>query len=723
MQFPNLLSFTGNTPMEMIRQSESTECGLACLAMISGFFGNHRSLHHLRAEFGIDNSGVNFDHLLEMASELNLQASPGRIDVSEGESYEHAVIETLGDLTVPVVLHWDANHFVVLKSLKQTRTLSAQQSGFFQRRWQATVYDPARGIMIYEMPEFLRHFSTGFVMTFETVPNFARVDNREHLTFSSLWSKIRGFKRSVALILSLSLVLQLCTMVMPYYLQTVLDNVFVTNDKDLLMVLAIGFGGLAVFERFTAFIRGVGANIFNNIFNAQLSTGLYRHLLKLPQNFFENRSVGEVLSRFSSLEQIRNVMVNGLVLAVLDGMMSVMVLAIMLFYSTKLTMIIIAMLSVYLLLQWFVMSKNREFTEKLIEKDSDIHSQQIESLRSMQTLKLFNAQVIREDKWSKSMQALTKIGVSQGNFKEAIAQIGLLIKSLMSVLIVYLGATMVMDGQFSVGMFLAFLAYRTMLADSLGNLIVKYAEFKLLDVHFNRVADVVFTAPEDAGPLPCENDARVSGAISLRNVSFSYGSGSAKKVVISNLSLDIASGESVAITGPSGSGKTTLMKIMLGLLTPSDGEVLVDGVPLTAFGLKKFRNQIATVMQEDQLLSGSILENITFFSTDIDREWAIECAKKACVFDDIESMPMKWNTLVGDMGSTLSGGQKQRVLLARALYRKPKIIFLDEATSNLDSEREQNINKAMSEMSITRVIIAHRKETIESANRIIRVGL
>lgn len=722
MQFSNLLSFTGNSEMEMIRQSESAECGLACLAMISGFFGHHRSLHHLRAEFGVDNTGVSFEHLLDVSTELKLQASAGKIDVSEGESYEQAVIDTLGGLEVPVVLHWDTNHFVVLKSLKQTRRLSAQQSGFFQRRWQATVYDPARGVMLYEMSEFLKHFSTGFVMTFETVPDFAKADNREHLTFSSLWSQIRGFKRSVALILSLSLVLQVCTMVMPYYLQTVLDNVFVTNDRDLLTVLAVGFAGLAVFERFTAFIRGVGANIFNNIFNAQLSTGLYRHLLKLPQNFFENRSVGEVLSRFSSLEQIRNVMVNGLVLAVLDGMMSVMVLGIMLFYSSTLTTVILAMLSIYLLIQWFVMSKNREFTEKSIEKESDIHSQQIESLRSMQTLKLFNAQTIRENKWTTSMHQLTKIGVAQGNFKEAVAQIGILIKSLMSVLIVYLGASMVMDNQFSVGMFLAFLAYRTMLADSLSNLIIKYAEFKLLDVHFNRVADVVFATPEESGTIPSDNDPVISGEIALKNVSFNYGTGSAKKSILTNLSLQINCGESVAITGPSGSGKTTLMKIMLGLLTPSDGEVLIDGVPLTTFGLKKFRNQIATVMQEDQLLSGSILENITFFATNIDREWAIECAKKSCVFDDVESMPMKWNTLVGDMGSALSGGQKQRILLARALYRKPKIIFLDEATSNLDSEREKSINKSISDMSITRVVIAHRKETIESADRIIRIG-
>lgn len=722
MNINKLMTFNLQHEMQLIRQSETSECGLACVAMLSGFFGCHQSMHQLRSKFGIDKTGTNFERMLEMAAEMGMSGEAYEIAPEDGQTYEQAVVSSLDGIRTPIILHWDADHFVVLKSLRSVRQMNPLKQNFMGKRWVATVYDPGRGIIDYSLSEFVRHFHTGYLLILDTLPTFEKGDHREQISFSNLWSKIRGFKTSIGMILALSVVLQATLMITPYYVQTVLDSVFVTNDKDLLTVLAIGFAGLALFERFAGTVRGISMNIFNNLFNAQLATGLYHHLLRLPQHFFENRSVGEILSRFSSLDQIRGVLVNGLVLAVLDGFMSVMVFTLMMFYSAKLTLIIIGMLSVYLLLQWFFMDKNKEFIEQIIQKDAEIHSQQIETLRSIQTLKLFNAQASREAKWASTMGEYTRMSAAQGNFKEVMTQVALLIKSMMHVIIVYLGATMVIDGQFSAGMFLAFLAYRTMLSDSLSNLITKYAEYKLLDVHFERVSDVVLTEQEDAGELPTSQDPMITGRLTLRNVSFSYGAGSTKRDVLSNVSLDIQRGDSLAITGPSGAGKTTLMKIMLGLLQPTSGEVLVDGKPLQSFGIRKFRNQIATVMQEDQLLSGTILDNIAFFDNEPDREWAMECAKAASVYDDIESMPMTWNTLVGDMGSALSGGQKQRILLARALYRRPQIIFLDEATSHLDKNREAAINHAMAKMSITRIVIAHRQETIDSAERVFHLN-
>lgn len=722
MQLTGLFDFRSEKEqLPMIRQSEITECGIACVAMMAGYFGDQQSMHSLRRRFGANLSGVTLYEMAQFASELGMQASPCQIDLPEGASIEQTVIEQLGDLGVPVVLHWDANHFVVLNTLRMERNIAPDTPGFGQKMWIATIHDPARGIVKYPIKEMLKHF-TGYVMLCEPMPSFDAGDHRERIGFRDLWSKIRGFKKTISLIIGLSMVLQCILMITPYFLQTVLDNVLVSEDHQLLLVLAIGFGGLVFFERAVALIRGFSLTIFNQLFSVQLKTGLYRHLLRLPMNFFESRSVGDTLSRFHSLSRIQDLMVNGLVAVTLDGVMSVMVLGLMFFYSPLLTGVVLGLLSVYLLIQWMSMEKNREFIEKVIHKEASIQSQQIETLRAMQTLKLFNAQAAREQKWAHEMTDLTRTSIAQSNFKEIINQCAALVKGLMHVIVVYMGAQLVMAGHFSVGMFLAFLSYRTMLADSLTNLIGKFVEFKLLDVHFERVSDVVCSGVEDGGPAPSSADPVIQGKISLRQVSFHYGVGSARKQVVNNLSLEVLPGESVAIIGPSGAGKTTVMKLLVGALTPEQGEVLVDDIPLTTFGLRKFREQIATVMQDDSLLSGTILENVVFFAPRYDMEWAIACAKAACVYDDIMAMPMNWQSLVGDMGSMLSGGQKQRLLLARALYKRPRIIFLDEATSHLDIQREASINEAITGMSITRVIIAHRKETIASAGRVLVIG-
>lgn len=722
MQITQLLSISNDSQqLPIIRQSESTECGIACIAMLSAYYGSHHSMHSLRRRFGANSAGVTLSDLVDFASELNLQGTPCLVEIETGEDKASAVTAQLGTVGVPVILHWDADHFVVLNALKKERDMDPSSSHFGKNTWIATIHDPARGIVKYSLADMLNHF-TGYVLICEPMPSFEKGDHREKIGFTGLWSKIRGFKSSLAVILMLSFVLQMVMMVSPYFVQIVMDSVLISTNHDLLLVLAIGFGALACFEAVTALVRGVSLNIFNNLFNVQLNTGLYRHLLRLPQQFFESRSVGDTLSRFHSMDKIRDLMVNGLLMVALDGIMSVMVLVLMLFYSPMLTLVIAGVLFVYLLIQWLSMSKNREFIEKLIHKESEISSQQIETIRAMQTIKLFNAQSARESKWTYSMNDFTKTAVAQGNFNEVIAQSARLLKALMHVIVVFMGAQMVMSGEFSAGMFLAFLAYKTMLADSSSNLITKFAEFKLLDVHFDRVSDVVCTPTEQVGDPASSSDPLLRGAIELRNVCFYYGTGSTKKHVLNDISLSVAEGESVAIVGPSGAGKTTLMKVMLGLVDASSGDVLYDGVPLNTFGLRKFRSQVSTVMQDDQLLSGTIIDNITFFDEHYDRKWAIQCAKVACIYDDIEAMPMSWQSLIGDMGSSLSGGQRQRLLLARALYRQPKIIFMDEATSHLDPQLERRINAAMRELSITRVVIAHRKETIDSADRVIEIA-
>jgi ATP-binding cassette subfamily B protein RaxB len=275
-------------------------------------------------------------------------------------------------------------------------------------------------------------------------------------------------------------------------------------------------------------------------------------------------------------------------------------------------------------------------------------------------------------------------------------------------------------GELTVGMIFAFLAYKRNFTQKAISLVEKGIEFRILDLHLERLSDIAMTPLERGHDRPLAYARPLAGAIELRNVSFRYAE--TEPFVLEKVNLSAAPGQFVTIMGPPGGGKTTLVKIMLGLLDPSEGEVLIDGIPLATLGPQAYREQVGAVMQEDQLLSGSIADNISFFDADFDPNWMVECARLAGIHDEIMAMPMTYNSLIGDMGSSLSGGQKQRVLLARALYRRPKLLFLDEGTAHLDVAREKEIHANLKRLSMTRISIAHRPEIGAGADQILWVA-
>jgi len=291
-----------------------------------------------------------------------------------------------------------------------------------------------------------------------------------------------------------------------------------------------------------------------------------------------------------------------------------------------------------------------------------------------------------------------------------------LVFGLERVAVIWVGALLVLDQRFSVGMLFAFFAYKEQFALRVSGLIDKVVELKMLRLQGERLADIVLTPPE-AEPEATPRRHELAARLELRDVRFAYSDG--EPPVIEHLNLVIEPGESVAIVGPSGCGKTTLLKIMLGIHAPQSGEVRVGDVPMRHLGLRAWRDMIGTVMQDDQLFAGSIADNIAFFDARADAQWVEQCARFAAVHDEIEAMPMGYHTLIGDMGASISGGQKQRILLARALYKRPKILFLDEATSALDIDRERLVNQAIRQLEITRVVVAHRPETIAAAARVV----
>jgi ATP-binding cassette subfamily B protein RaxB len=275
-----------------------------------------------------------------------------------------------------------------------------------------------------------------------------------------------------------------------------------------------------------------------------------------------------------------------------------------------------------------------------------------------------------------------------------------------------------MDGNFSVGVLMAFNAYKGQFDSRVASLIDKFVEVKMLQLQGERLADIVLHEPETTpARLAVDDDVALVPSLEVKGLRYRYAE--QEPYVLDGVDFKIEAGESVAIVGPSGGGKTTLINVMLGILTPVEGEVLIGGVSVGQVGLDTLRQMVGTVLQDDVLFAGSIADNISFFDPQADQAWIEQCARLAAIHQDIATMPMAYNTLVGDMGTVLSGGQKQRILLARALYKKPKILFLDEATSHLDIEREHLVNSAIKTLQMTRVIVAHRPETIGTADRAI----
>ena len=687
------LTFWQGSRLPMIHQTEAAECGLACMAMVAGFYGYKANLNELRQKFSLSIEGCTLLDLMNFAERLQLTSRPLRIE-----------LEDLPALKLPCILHWDLNHFVVLKAVHAKHIV---------------IQDPAFGIRKLSLAEAGKHF-TGVVLELTPTNEFKLKEGQRRLGLSNFWSKISGLKRSLVLLFTLSILLQVFTLIAPYYMQLVIDDVILSNDTSLLLVLALGFSLVLLFEIATSALRGFVMLHFSNLMNIQMSGNLFHHLVRLPLNYFEKRHMGDVVSRFGSLRQVRELLTTGMIEALIDGLMAMAILVVILIYSPMLSMVVLAAVLVYALFRLAMYHSLRAVSEQEILALAKENSNFMETVRGILTIKLFGSEVKRESIWQHHFVEATNQSIRLGVFNISYQTVNRLLFGIENILVVYLAAHLILAGGFSTGMLFAFMAYKTQFMDRMARLIEKLIEFRMLSLHFERLGDIALTTKENVHPEQEREQKLLAGNMELRGIQFAYSD--TTRPVLQNVSLTIQAGESIALVGPSGCGKTTLMKIMLGLLLPSDGEVLVDGMPLQQLGLANYRRQIAAVMQDDQLLSGSIRDNIVFFEEQPDMARVLECAQMAAVHQDIEQMPMGYNSLIGDMGSALSGGQKQRILLARALYRQPRILFMDEATSHLDTKTESYVSNAIKNLNITRIVIAHRPETIASVDRVIELG-
>src|ERR1700716_4120123 len=521
-------------------------------------------------------------------------------------------------------------------------------------------------------------------------------------------------------ILVLSVVLEISILAAPFYMQLTVDEVIARGDVDLMVVLALGFALLVLIKVASTATRSFIVLILQNALSFQIGARLFHHLVRLPLSFFEKRHIGDILSRFNSIEPIRNMLAEGLITGLIDGLMAMLMLVLMFAYSVQLGFVVLFAFALYAALRLALFRMFRQRSETAIQSRAQENSNFIETVRAVQSLKLLNRENERESQWLNRYAAYVNANVRLGRAKISFKAMNDTIFGLENAITIYLAAHLALDNLITVGMIFAFVSYKLQFADRTALLIEKLVDLRILGLHLERLADIALSPLERGHDQDLSYMRPIRGAIELRNVCFRYAE--AEPLILNNVNLCVAPGQFVTIMGPSGCGKTTLVKIMLGLLEPTGGEVLIDGLPLGQIGPRVYREQIGAVMQEDQLLSGSIADNICFFDPTFDHERMMGCAQLAGVHDEIMAMPMSYNSLIGDMGSSLSGGQKQRLLLARALYRQPRILFLDEGTAHLDVENERKINRSLIELKMTRVSVAHRPDISAGADRIIRLA-
>ena len=666
----------------VILQSEAPECGIACVAMVASFHGHRTDLSAMRLRLSPSLKGITLKNIAQISETMGMTARGVQVP-----------LEALGKLRLPAVLHWDMNHFVVLTDVSGRKI---------------TVHDPARGKRQLTLDEASRHF-TGVAMEFTPTSNFQRKDEREKIHSWQLLGAAGGLKGTIAQILLLSLALEVFAIAMPFFLQLTVDRVVVGRDRDLLTVLGIAFCTLVVIQVAVAAVRAwVGVYLSTNI-NLKLLTTLFNHMLRLPLAWFEKRNIGDIVSKFRSVDAIQRTLTTTFVETAVDGIMVVLTLIVMGYYSLMLTSVVVVAALLYGLARWTFYYPQRYATDEQLAHEARSGTHFIETLRGMMAIKLN----LRE---SERRSAYQNLVVDQTNAGVRVQNVGILQRAanglvfgLENVIVIWLAAILVMEGKFTVGMLYAFIGFKLLFLTRVINLIDKWNEFRMLDLHAERIADIALSEPEGSKPsLPGE---AASGALSIeaKDLGFAYGP---EGFVFRGVNLTIAPGESVAIVGPSGCGKTTLIKVLLGLLQPTEGEVRVNGRNLADWETAQYRARIGAVMQDDQLFVGTIEDNISFFDTEHDPARVRECARAAMIDEEITAMPMQYNTIVGSLGMALSGGQKQRVLLARALYRRPQVLFLDEAFDQIDLALERRISSSLTGRSLSIVVVSHRKETI-----------
>lgn len=683
-----------NKRMRMVTQNEAGECGLACLCMIAAYHGANYSLQELRRSFSMSTRGASLVSLMSISEKLGFSARPLQL-----------TLEEVRHLSTPCILHWNFNHFVVL-----SRTTANY----------AEIYDPASGVRRLTYKRVSEAF-TGVAMEFTRTIDLRPRRQTERVRITDLWGSLKGLGGYLAQLALLALLAQAIATLSPVITQVAIDRAVMRGDFDLITLLAVGAVAVLSIQVATSYLQGVIGLHLGTQLSLQMKAGLLRHVLNLPVSWFEKRHIGDILARFSSMDVVQKFITTTPALLLMNLMTALTSLTLMLIYAPTLLFIIISLFFCGLTIRSLYFPRLRQRMDEGITYSSRSNTVLMETIRGARSFKQYNREQERVVVWQNTQIDALNSSVSVARMSLLGATGLTLITGLQVVLIWSVGGHAVARGEMSIGMLMAFQSFAGQFSGAIGKLTSLHFDWKTLDLHLERLADVVHE-DEDAGASLYDVDQRrrtLEGGIAIRNGAYRFSPHD--PFVFRDVNLDISRGEFIAIVGPTGGGKTTLLKALAGLLPLTDGEFLVDGLPVSSFGLRSYREQIGIVLQDDRLFQGTIAENVAFFDPEIAMHRVRSALETACFYDEVMAMPMQLETMVGDMGAALSAGQIQRVLIARALYHSPKIILLDEGTSNLDPETERRLTEGLRNLRITRVHVSHRERAAEGADRRFKV--
>ncbi|GAB1255705.1 peptidase domain-containing ABC transporter [Aurantivibrio plasticivorans] len=681
--------FGGQYVLPAILQAEQSECGLACVAMVASYYGRKIDLNTLRREYAVSARGANIQEIMGVSQALGLKTRALRLEVAD-----------LSKLQLPAVLHWDMKHFVVLKKIGKKNV---------------TIHDPAVGRRDYSISEVGKHF-TGIAM--EASPGIGFETKKQILRtrLFELFRRYPGFNAAIIQLAVFSLLIQLTGIASAFYMQFVIDEGIAKQDTTFLTSVAIAFGIITLMSVLVSFVRSRIQMYFSNQIGFQMVGNVFDHLMSLPTEYFEKRHVGDLTSRFGSIREIRRIITEDLITVILDGFLALVTLGVMFYFSSTLASIVLLFVVVATTIKISIIPKVRALQEQRLVAEANSNTNLMENMRTIETIKFYCREVPRLLLWRNTYAKQVNANVKLTRFNINVEAAYGIIYGLENVILIYVAATFVISGQITIGFLTAFVALKQNFAASIKSFVDKLVQIRLVKLQLERVSDITCTEPEFKGFYLPKLRPPIEGNLRLENIVFCYSKN--EPSILKNINLEIPAGHSIGIVGPSGSGKSTLIKILAGLLQPTKGTVKIDGILINQFGIREYRDVCAGVFQSDQLLSGTILDNITLFSEEIDYEQLNRSVIAAGLDKVIDSLPMKYNSLIGDMGSIMSAGQRQRLLIARAIYKRPKILFLDEATANLDQDSEKIVLQNLASLKITTVIVTHRQSPLSFVHQI-----
>lgn len=674
----------------LILQSERAECGLAAITMIANHHGHKLDLAAMRRRFGA--SSPNLRSILTTAAELRLVARPLRLGLSDFRR-----------LSLPAILHWEFDHFVVAIRV---------------RGRQVVIHDPAVGRRVLDRKDLDESF-TGVAVEFARAPDFSRSVGHGLPSASGLLRSFRGLGRYLILMLSMLIVTQMLALVPPVATQLLIDEVVLGQDRQWLYRVIAGIALVMLAAVVIDTMRRHVALYAGMRLATDSTTLIIRHLLRLPAATIDRRSVGDMMSRVDSLRPLRTVLTETSLQAVVQGTVVLTTITVMIAYSPVLALLAISALILVALLQIAVLPRSRSLNLEALLASARANNSLIESLRAYASVSALGLSTQRLAHWQHGFVAATNAVTRQAQLGVLASAGGGVINVIEYALFLGIGIDGILSKQFTLGVLFAFISLRGRLTVATADLVGAARQLYLVRSHVERVADIVAEEPEPVTNGPAMRRT-LRGGISCVGLEFRYPGGPA---VVVGFDACIDAGESVVILGPSGAGKSTLLRLLAATLVPDGGSLRYDGVEATLWDRGVLRQQFGVVLQADRLFEGSVADNISCFEHAPDLGRIREAAELACIWEELQSLPMTVHTPIAGASAGLSGGQVQRLLLARALYRRPAVLFLDEATSHLDHLTECCVLDNLRSLGVTLVSVAHRRNAIATASRAIQLGV